>query len=290
MNNIILRDAISSFINSSKTKGRLSLQTIRYYERYLKRFLAFIGENLPVKKLSIKLVEDYQAFLNTTGLDASSINLALISLRQLLKYLQRSEIVTLSPIFVESPKVRTKPLNFPTQEEIKKLLQACEVPSNKGIRNRALLELMLSSGLRVSELCSVEVNKLELTYNRTIVVGKRDKERLVLFSQDASDWIQKYLRTRKKSSPYLFFISPRQVERILQNLSKKAGVKIHPHLLRHSFGTETLNKGVNIYDLQRLMGHSSIATTERYLHASNPHLEEVYKKAWNSPKNIPTSR
>lgn len=282
---VLLGNATKAYINSAKIKGRLSPETLRYYQRYLSRFSQMLGMDLEVNKVSITLIENFQENLNQSRLDTKSIALCMIAVRQFFKWLHINNIISLSPELIEIPKAKQKILEIPTEEEVNKLLQACG-KSKKGIRDRALIELLLSSGLRVSEVCSLTIDKIDLEFNRTLVIGKRFKERLVLFSPVASEWIERYLRVRKSSDNRLFDISSRQVERIIKNLGQKAGINIHPHLLRHYFCTYLLNKGANINDVSKLAGHSNISTTSRYLHSTDSHLQSVHQNVFGKPTDI----
>lgn len=283
MNNtkVLLKNAISAYLNNLKLKRVKSTLSIETYQQRLSDFVKFIGPNKEVSKIYLRDIEAFMAVLQDAGLDDSTIAFKLIAIRGLLKWLARQKIPCLDYSVIELPKILPKTKEIPTDEQIQQLLKLCDPRSKVGLRNRTILEVLVSSGLRVSELCSLQVSKLDLINNRTTLTGKGGKERLVKFSPTASEYIKKYLKLRRKQSEFLFPITPRTVERFCHDLGQKVGIRLHPHMLRSYFATYLLSQGVDLFTVSRLMGHSNINTTAIYLNYSDSKLEEAHQKAFN---------
>lgn len=282
-------------------KGR-SLKTVSNYDRYLTTFLAQTGAQKP-KQITDKVIREFRLWLNrkesgtrTDGrndtLKKSTQNYYLIALRAFLKYLRRQEIETLSPERIELAKVGGRELDLISHNELERLMKAPEGETLKSYRDRAILELLFSTGLRVSELCALN-SDIDLSSDELSVRGKGDKVRVVFLSEDAKRVVKEYLKKRTDIDEALFIqlgrasknadtlrLTSRSVERLVKQYAIKAGItkKVTPHVIRHSFATDLLQNGADLRSVQALLGHANIATTQVYTHVTDKHLKEVHKK------------
>jgi site-specific recombinase XerD len=213
----------------------------------------------------------------------------IIGLRNFLKYLIKRDVGTLSPDKVELPKVVRRDIEMLRYEELERLLKAPEGSTLRAKRDRAILETLFSTGLRVSELCSLN-RYIDLERGELSVRGKREKVRVVFFSDRAKEAIQEYLEAREDTEEALFVsltkqgkvigrITPRSVQRMVDWAAKKAGIArsdVSPHTLRHLFATDLLMNGADLRSVQELLGHSDISTTQIYTHLTNKDLREVH--------------
>jgi site-specific recombinase XerD len=284
-------------------KGR-SLKTIESYRRYLDRFLKFSKVDRP-EKITDSVIREYRLWLNRQTLPKNTHesnhvtlkkktqNYHLIALRSFLKYLMRREISSLSPERIELAKTPERALELISNEELMRLLEAPEGNSERSLRDRAILELLFSTGLRVSELCSL-TRDIDLRKSELSVRGKGEKIRVVFLSPKARDAIGSYLAGRKDLDNALFVriakkapaprmdnlgLTPRSIERIVKHYAIKAGIskKVTPHTIRHSFATDLLQNGADLRSVQALLGHANIATTQIYTHITDKHLREVHQ-------------
>lgn len=285
-------------------KGR-ALKTIENYNHYLTRFL----EQTQVKKASDitePVVREYRLWLNrqSTGnnratgqtLSKKTQNYYMIALRAFLKYLAKKGIPSLSPEAIDLAKVPERIIDFITDAELMRLLDApgktIDSKDVKALRDKAILELLFSTGLRVSELCAL-TSDLDLTRDEFSIRGKGGKVRVVFLSEEAKDAVKKYLKARKDMSDALFVqigkqgrakadtpLTRRSVERIVKHYAIKAGIskKVTPHVIRHSFATDLLGNGADLRSVQMLLGHANIATTQIYTHVTDKGLRETHKK------------
>ncbi len=275
-------------------KGR-SLKTVENYDRYLRRFFEFSKINEP-KQITDDKIREFRLWLNrqtsnTKGetLKKKTQNYYLITLRVFLKYLARREVFSLSPDKIELAKVSDRSLDLISSDELTRLINAPDGDDLKSLRDKAILELFFSTGLRVSELCSLD-NDIDLKKDEMPIRGKGEKIRVVFISQDAKNAIQKYLNKRKDMSDALFAsfgksenskrLTPRSVERIVKHYAIKAGIskKVTPHIIRHQFATDLLQNGADLRAVQMMLGHSNIATTQVYTHITDKHLRDIHKK------------
>ncbi len=292
-------------------RGR-SLHTVENYDRYLSRFLEFLKEDNP-SAITSSNVREYRLWLNRqnagTGkksadtLSKKTQNYYLIALRAFLKYLAKQEIKTLSPEHIELAKVGERSLHLITHEELQRLLNSPNSDSIKDLRDKAILELLFSTGLRVSELCSL-TSDLDLNSEELSIRGKGGKVRVVFLSEDAKKYLKNYLGARKDMSDALFVQIPtneglafvktkarpslapltrRSVERIVKYHATKAGIskKVTPHVMRHMFATDLLGNGADLRSVQAMLGHSNISTTQIYTHVTDKQLRDTYKKFHN---------
>jgi len=279
-------------------KGR-SLLTVRNYDFYLRRFLNWAKINEPEKIIS-EMIRKYHLALarekNKRGgnLSMATQNYHLIAVRMFLKYLISRDIKTLDPSKVDLAKTPERQISYLEGSDLENFLTAPIQTEEKDLiklRDKAILELFFSTGLRVSELCNLKKEDINLEKDEFSVKGKGNKWRVVFLSNQAKYWLKKYLEIRTDLNPYLFVrqdrarveedkpITPRSVERMVKKYAKLAGItkKIVPHSLRHSFGTDLLLNGADLRAVQELLGHKSITTTQIYTHVTDQHLREVYQ-------------
>ncbi len=283
-------------------KGR-SLLTVENYDRYLSTFFIWSKITNP-KSITPDLVRNFRLWLNrregvSGSLKKKTQNYYLIALRLFLKYINKIGVEAMSPTEIELAKVSERHLDLINEDELSRLLKAPSGDSLKILRDRAILELLFSTGLRVSELCSLN-RDIDLKKDEFSIRGKGEKIRLVFISEEAKRAIGEYLEKRKDMDEPLFInfgkgqkeekskrLSPRSVERIVKHYSIKAGItrKVTPHTIRHSFATDLLQNGADIRSVQMLLGHSNIATTQIYTHVTDKHLKEVHKNFHTRRKN-----
>jgi len=271
-------------------KGR-GVKTVENYDRYLSRFLAHTKLSSP-SKLTEALVREFRISLNRQGLKLKTQNYYLIALRAFLKFLRKRNIESLNPERIELAKVGQRDLDLITAEELDRLMKGPSTSSVQGLRDKAILELFFSTGLRVSELCSLG-RDLDLSRDEFSIRGKGEKVRVVFLSPAAKHSIKTYLDKRQDLDDALFAqmgknsknardlrLTPRSVERIVKKYAIKAGItrKVTPHVIRHSFATDLLENGADLRAVQALLGHSNITTTQVYTHVTDKHLREVHKR------------
>lgn len=298
---MILSALITDFLEYLELERNASQLTIRNYDHYLKRFLEFSGDINP-KGIDLNTVRKYRLYLSRWSdpkrkkpLKRVTQNYFMIALRAFLKYLARIDIETLSPEKVELGEAEPRPLKVLDEMQLKQLLEAPDSSKKDGMRDKAVLETFFSTGLRVSELASLNRDTINLDRREFGIIGKGGKERVVFISDCAADFLRKYLEFRKDSFKPLFIrfqgkvdpakngeamrLTPRSIERIVEKYVKQLGfsVKATPHTLRHSFATDLLINGADIRSVQEMLGHSNISTTQIYTHVTNAHLKDVHK-------------
>lgn len=282
-------------------RGR-SVKTVINYERYLDRFLAF-AKVKNVSDITEEQVREFRLYLNRQSgtkvggrfepMKRRTQNYYLIALRAFLKFLRKRGTPSLSPERIELAKVPERSLDLISENELKRLMAAPKTDTIEGKRDRAILELLFSTGLRISELCSLSIDDVDLTRDEFSVRGKGDKVRVVFLSDEAKETIKNYLAARKDMDDALFIrygkkahvgedarVTPRTVQRLLKSYATKAGItrKVTPHVIRHSFATDLLSNGADLRSVQALLGHANIGTTQIYTHVTDAHLREVHKK------------
>lgn len=288
-------------------RGR-SVKTVENYDRYLNRFFAFSKAKNP-SDLTEELVREFRLYLNrqagtkvggrTETMKRRTQNYYLIALRAFLKFMRKRGVSSLSPERIELAKVPERSLDLISAQELQRLMSAPKTDSLEGKRDRAILELLFSTGLRISELCSLAIDDVDLTRDEFSVRGKGDKVRVVFISEDARSSIKDYLAARKDMEDALFIrygkkahvgdearVTPRVVQRLLKHYATKAGItrKVTPHVIRHSFATDLLSNGADLRSVQALLGHAHIGTTQIYTHVTDAHLREVHKKFHSNRK------
>lgn len=277
------------FINFLKIEQGVSPHTLRAYTEDLKEFLSFTDKQL--KDIDNLDIRAFLASLYHKKLKKSSISRKLATIRSFFKYLHREGYVKKNPAkLVSSPKVPKALPRFLTIDEAFSLMDAPQGETFKTTRDKAILELLYSSGLRVSELTSLDISDLDLKESLIRVKGKGKKERIVPIGSKALEAIKNYLPERvslKKKSTALFLnshggrLTQRSIRRILLEYSRMVNLKgyLSPHTLRHTFATHLLHGGADLRSIQELLGHSSLSTTQKYTHVDITHLAEVYDKA-----------
>lgn len=279
-------------------KGR-SLRTVENYDHYLTRF-AIDMKVSKVKDINEDTLREFRLKLNRApgvkvrGQSAATMkkntqNYYMIALRSFLKYCRKRNIDAVTPDAIELAKTGARHLDLISTDELNRLLKSPDTTTLKGLRDKALLELFFSTGLRLAELCSLN-NDLDLSRDEFSIRGKGEKVRVVFISDDARAAIKAYLKARKDMDEAMFIniaknkpagrLTPRSIERIVREYSIKAGIskKVTPHVLRHSFATNLLSNGADIRSVQMMLGHANIATTQVYTHITDKQLREVHKK------------
>jgi site-specific recombinase XerD len=302
-----LKDFKQQFLEYIEIEKGRSVKTVENYDRYLSRFLGFIKTDDP-KGITDTSVREFRLWLNrqSTGnnrktgetLKKKTQNYYLIALRAFLKYLARQNVTSLSSERIELAKVGERSLDLITVNELHRLLEAPEGSDVKTLRDRAMLELLFSTGLRVSELCSLS-REIDLSSDEFSVRGKGDKVRVVFLSDEAKKAVKAYLDKREDMEDALFVkvarekgkneesaLTTRSVERIVKQYAIKAGIskKVTPHVIRHSFATDLLSNGADLRSVQALLGHANIGTTQIYTHVTDTHLRNIHKQFHNKRK------
>jgi site-specific recombinase XerD len=299
-----LKDAIYDFLTHAEIGKYQSKKTVENYRHYLKRFEKFAKADTDVKTLSTETVRDYRLFLHRTNirgrdttLDIKTQQYHLIALRALLKHLQKNDIQTISPEKIELPKVPERQVEVLQREELDAMFNSMDVTKRNGLRDIALLHLLYSTGLRVSEISHLNRKDVNLERCEFRVVGKGRKARIVFLSEIAADHIKRYLDDRQDNFLPLFIsnsnrsgtpsllgeerrLQPQAIERVVRMAARQAGLvkKITPHTLRHTFATELLKNGADIRSVQEMLGHASITTTQIYTHLTNKRLRETHQQ------------
>lgn len=283
--------------------------TGRNYLHYLSRFHTFAKNHSIVspRQITLDFVHNWRMELATRKIDnkilsKKTVNYHAIALRSFLKYLAKNDINSLAPEKVELAQQTQRNINFLEPEEVDELMMVYRGKNMLSLRNRAMLEVLFSTGMRVSELVSLKKEEINIERGEFSVGGKGGKRRVVFLSPDAQMWIGRYTKRRKDKSKWLFLggrkgyvkkeekedgkkrkvghISARQVERIVQQGAKKAGIvkKVSPHTLRHAYATDLLSNGADIRSVQAMLGHASITTTQIYTHVTNRRLKKIHEK------------
>lgn len=275
------------------TKGR-SVKTIANYDHYLTRYLGFSKAKSPTD-ITDASIREFRLWLNrqpgpTGTLKRKTQNFHLIALRAFLKYLAKRDVKSLQPDKIELAKVPERSLDLITSVELERIMKAPDLSNLKGIRDRAILELLFSTGLRVSELCSLD-SDIDLSRDEMSIRGKGEKIRVVFLSDSAKKAVADYLKARKDMEEALFVnygrgkqkpgrLTPRAVEMLVKYYAIKAGItkKVTPHVIRHSFATDLLENGADLRSVQALLGHANIQTTQVYTHVTDKHLRDIHKR------------
>jgi len=295
-----IRTEIKNFLEYLEITQNKSKKTIENYNHYLARFKAFLSEDINPRDLTLQKIQNYRIYLNRLedhrkkNLSIKTQNYHIIALRAFLKYLTKNDIKSLAPEKVELSKIPQRTVEALSRDEVKRIFEAVNSGSKTYLRDIAILETLYSTGLRVSELRSLNIEQVDLKRREFMVRGKGDKPRIVFLSKKASDIIEKYLKSRKDNLSSLFInslktnilepekrrLSTVSIENIVRKYALKAGIikKATPHILRHSYATELLMNGADIRSVQELLGHSSITTTQIYTHITNKKLKEIHDK------------
>lgn len=307
-----LSSLIKDFLEYCEVDRGRSSKTVANYDFYLARFREFIGDIAP-SKITDTLVHEYRLWLNRlTDRDGEPLkkntqNYHLIALRSFLKYLARHDVESLAPEKVDLAKVPERDISFLEAEEIERLLAAPfaafekATPSQRltALRDKAALEMLFCTGLRVSELAHLKREDVSLKRIEFTVRGKGSKKRVVFMSRNAIDALKHYLEARRDMNPHLFIphdrakrakaraadadsepLTARSIQRIVERYARAAGIMkpVTPHTLRHSYATDLLRNGADLRAVQAMLGHSSITTTQIYTHVTDKNLREIHQK------------
>lgn len=303
-----ISELIIDFLEYLEIERNRSQKTSENYHLYLNRLVEFAGD-IDACKIDDELIRKWRLWLarykNDQGDSLSAITQAyhLIALRSFLNYCSKRDIESITPERVELPKIIRKQVNFLNEEELQRLFSTLNVDSLIGLRDRAIIGLLYSSGLRVSELVSLNKDSINLKRKEFRVRGKGQKDRPVFISDDAAVLVEGYLAARTDNLKPLFIryggaehvdnsgdygrLTPRSIQRIVSRYASLAGITktVSPHTLRHSFATGLLMNGADIRSVQVMLGHSNIATTQVYTHVTDPHLKEIHERFHTAPES-----
>jgi site-specific recombinase XerD len=304
MNNDALPELINQFLENLEIEKNCSKLTIRDYRHYLDVFNEWFDTEIPgksLKNLDLATVRKYRVFLanrsDKKGMTLQRVtqNYYVIALRSFLRFLIKNDYQTLEPSKIDLPKTESRSLKFLEKEQVDRLVTSVDTSTEEGIRDRAILELLFSTGLRVSELTKLNHDQVNLERREFGVIGKGGKARLVFVSDRAADWIKMYMDKREDIFKPLFIrysgrvvkdnggeemrLTVRSVERIVKKYVRKARIPVDAtvHTMRHSFATDLLTNGADIRSVQEMLGHKNIATTQIYTHITNRQLHDVHR-------------
>lgn len=296
-----MSELILDYIEHLEVEGGRSARTAENYKLYLERFVEFT-DDIIVDKITSEIIRKYRLWLNRykNGNDDELATITqsyhLIALRGFLGYLSKRDITSLSPDKIELPKTTRKQVTFLHFDEIERLIEQIDTSTEVGRRDKALVELLFSSGLRVSELVNLNRDHINTKRREFMVRGKGQKDRPIFISESAARCVDEYLQERLDNLPPLFLnysrnnitgtsgdyrrLTARSVQRIVTRYARLAGITKHvsPHTMRHSFATDLLMNGADIRSVQSMLGHSNISTTQIYTHVTDQHLREIYEK------------
>ncbi|MEK7643161.1 MAG: site-specific tyrosine recombinase/integron integrase [Patescibacteria group bacterium] len=281
-----IKIALREFLEDLELGRGRSQKTIENYRHYLERF--FLREQIESPAdINDDHIRAFRLWLNREHLSVRTRNYHLIALRQFLKYLVRREIVSLAPDRIELAKLQDRDIDIPRIEDLERLLATPKTSTLQGLRDRAILELLFSTGLRISELVALNQDSIDLKRDEFSVRGKGGKVRLVFLSSEAKQILKDYFARREDILEALFVatgkkptrLTVRQIERLVHRYAIAAGIgsKVTPHTLRHMFATDLLINGADLRSVQALLGHSSITTTQIYTHVTDRQLRDVHK-------------
>lgn len=296
-----VQDGIIDYLEHLEIEQNRSQKTVANYDHYLQRFLGYAGD-ITVGEIDPELVRKYRLYLNRLRdgkdkpLSKTTQNYHLIALRGFLRYLAKRGIDALPADKIELARVKRPKIEFLSPKELESLFRQPDTNKPNGLRDRAIMALLFSSGLRVSELVNLNRDHINLERREFMVRGKGQKDRPVFISQEAADWVQEYLRSRKDNYVPLFIhywgstqdlddgsytrLTARSVQRSIAKYAKLAGItkRVTPHVLRHSFATDLIRNGADTRSVQAMLGHSNISTTQIYTHVTDPQLKEVHER------------
>lgn len=302
-----LKQLKNEYLEYLEIERNRAQKTLENYGRYLERFIAFAKVE-SVSGISEELIRQYRLYLNRlTDADGKPLkkvtqNYHIIALRNFLKYLAKRQIKSVAPERVELGKQEDRQVSFLEPSELERLLQAPEGGDLPALRDRAMLATLFSTGMRVSELCSLNRDMISVERGELSVRGKGGKVRPVFISQEAGKHVAAWLKGRSDMDAALFIriprnlafgkyddlrLTPRSIQRIVKGHAVAAGIvgkHVSPHTLRHSFATDLLRNGADIRSVQAMLGHSSVTTTQIYTHVTDKGLKEVHAKFLSGPK------
>lgn len=284
---------IISFIDYLKNEKNYSIMTINSYKTDLDIFINFCKkENMTnIKEIDYKFIRLYLSFLYEKKYSKKTISRRISALRSLFKYLLREKVIIKNPmILVSNPKLDKKLPKFLYYEQLETILNIPDKNTPLGLRDALILELLYSTGIRVSEIVNIKIKDIDFYDKKIKILGKGNKERIVLYGECLNELLNLYLEEsrpvilNKKQNDYLILnkfgnnITDRGIREIINNIQKKGNFdfNISPHVFRHTFATHMLDSGADLKSVQELLGHENLATTQIYTHVSNEHLRNVY--------------
>lgn len=306
-----LSEAVKQFLEYLEIERNVSQLTVRNYSHYLHRLIAFLADLLPspAEKLQVSdvtsdRIREYRLFLSRyvdeKGLTLKRVtqNYHLIAVRSFLKYMMKRDIETVHPEKIDLAKAESRSIKFLERSDVDRLLNMPSLSEEEGLRDKAILELLFSTGLRVSELCNLNRDQINFERREFGVIGKGRRARVVFLSETAVEWVTRYIANRRDDSKALFIryngptpdpndtegkslrLSARSVQRLVEKYVKKAKlpIKITPHGLRHSYATDLLHNGADLRAIQEMLGHKNVSTTQIYTHITNPQLRDIHEK------------
>lgn len=300
--------AVENFLEYMEIEQNRSGKTIANYRHYLTRLSDYAGD-IKIKDIDDELIRKWRLWLNRLGtnnsdeLSKTTQNYHLIALRSFLKFCTKRGLTSLPADKIELARTKRPQVTFLTPEELERLASQPDMNGLVGARDRAIIELLFSSGLRVSELVALDRDHINLKRREFMVRGKGQKDRPIFISKGSAEWIEKYLSMRQDNSQPLFIrysgskkadnsgnyqrLTARSIQRMIARYAKLAGITKHvsPHTLRHSFATDLLMNGADLRSVQAMLGHSNIATTQIYTHVTDPHLKKVHEQFHRSKKH-----
>jgi site-specific recombinase XerD len=293
--------AKTDFLEYLEIEQNRSQKTIRNYDHYLTRLADYAGD-IQVADIDQELVRKWRLWLNRIGTNVSdelqktTLNYHLIALRSFLKFCHKRGLESMAPDTIELSRTKRPQVTFLNEEELGRMFDQPDITTAAGLRDRAILELLFSSGLRVSELVGLDKDHINLKRREFMVRGKGQKDRPIFISPEAASWIQQYLDKRTDTTKPLFIryggrktvdrsgnfhrLTARSIQRLVAQYALLAGITKHvsPHTMRHSFATNLLMNGADLRSVQAMLGHSNISTTQIYTHVTDPHLKAVHEK------------
>ncbi len=313
MNNKSLDQLILDFLDYMEVEKSASRLTIRNYHHYLKRFAEWFHKedsDKKIEELDLNTLRGYRLYLSRYK-DEYNGNLAkvtqsyhVIAIRSFLKWLTKNDVEVLAPEKIDLPKTESRSLSFLNRKQVESLLNSPNVDEEAGLRDRTILEVLFSTGLRVSELVKLNRDKINFETREFGIIGKGGRARVVFLSDRAAGWLRRYFQEReddwqpafiryaKNKTPRLpkgedMRLTARSVQRIVKKYRRlaKLPVEITPHGLRHSFATDLLQQGAGLREVQEMLGHKNVATTQVYTHVTNPQLKKVHDRFHSGNKN-----
>lgn len=297
---------INRYLSYIEIEKNYSPYTIEKYKHYLETFRKWFQKNYQqeyIQRLTSEIVRSYRIFLshheNDQGrtMSISTQSYYIIGLRAFLRYLARKGIKSLAPEKIDLPKTESRSLKFLSREQVERLLETPNLQKVEGLRDRAILEVLFSTGLRVSEMAKLDRDKIDLKQREFGIIGKGRRPRVVFLTERAATWLERYMKSRgdlnkplwirlsgKKADPTSssekMRLTVRTIQRIVEKYRLMAGlpIKVSPHVLRHSFATSLLQNGADLRSVQEMLGHKNVSTTQIYTHVTNPQLKQIHDK------------
>lgn len=305
MKNFELTYSIQQFLEYLEIEKNSSILTIRNYRIYLERFSQWLrstnNTDISVEKITLEMIRSYRLFLSRY-VDSKGMTLKrstqayyVIALRSFFKWLIRSDYNVLAPEKIELPKSESKSLKFLDMDQVEHLLSQPQISNEIGLRDKAILEVLFSTGLRVSELINLNVEQINFRTREIGVIGKGRRPRVVFLSEKCAEWLKRYIDQREDDWKPLFIrysrgkqeenegekmrLTPRSIQRMIKKYVRRARLSVDAttHTLRHSFATDLLRNGADIRSVQEMLGHKNIATTQIYTHVTNKQLKKVHE-------------